>query len=45
METLKTTVPIWKKEHFSDGQSAWVDPTAESGREPQELSGEASDGA
>ncbi len=29
METLKTTVPVWKKEHFSDGQSAWVDPTAE----------------
>ncbi len=41
METLKTTVPIWKKEHFSDGQNAWVDPTAETGRNQQE----ASDGA
>lgn len=44
METLKATVPIWKKEHFSDGQSAWVDPTAEALREGQETSSEASDG-
>jgi molybdopterin synthase catalytic subunit len=24
IETLKETVPIWKKEHFSDGTSDWV---------------------
>jgi molybdopterin synthase catalytic subunit len=24
IDTLKQTVPIWKKEHFADGDSAWV---------------------
>ena len=24
IDTLKQTVPIWKKEHFSDGESVWV---------------------
>ncbi len=29
IDTLKTTVPIWKKEHWSSGETSWVDPTAE----------------
>ena len=33
IDRIKTTVPIWKKEHHPDGSSAWVDPTAES-RQP-----------
>lgn len=24
IDTLKQTVPIWKKEHFKDGSSSWV---------------------
>lgn len=24
IDTLKQTVPIWKKEHFADGESVWV---------------------
>jgi molybdopterin synthase catalytic subunit len=27
IDRLKTTVPIWKKEFYSDGSSDWVDPT------------------
>ena len=27
IDTLKTTVPVWKKEHWSDGETSWVDPT------------------
>ena len=27
IDRLKTTVPIWKKEHHPDGTSDWVDPT------------------
>lgn len=26
IDTLKEVVPIWKKEHWADGQSAWVHP-------------------
>jgi molybdopterin synthase catalytic subunit len=26
IDRLKTTVPIWKKEHHPDGSSDWVDP-------------------
>jgi len=26
MDTLKRTVPIWKKEIFADGAAAWVEP-------------------
>ncbi len=26
IDTLKQTVPIWKRENWSDGQSEWVDP-------------------
>lgn len=28
IEELKRRVPIWKREHFADGTSVWVDPTA-----------------
>jgi molybdopterin synthase catalytic subunit len=31
IDRIKTTVPIWKKEHHPDGSSDWVDPTRESG--------------
>jgi molybdopterin synthase catalytic subunit len=27
IETLKQRVPIWKREHFADGTTSWVDPT------------------
>jgi molybdopterin synthase catalytic subunit len=26
IDTLKTVVPIWKQEHWSDGTSQWVHP-------------------
>lgn len=28
IEALKQRVPIWKLEHYADGERAWVDPTA-----------------
>ena len=28
IDTLKQRVPIWKQEHYTDGERAWVDPTA-----------------
>jgi molybdopterin synthase catalytic subunit len=27
IEELKVRVPIWKREHYVDGNRAWVDPT------------------
>jgi molybdopterin synthase catalytic subunit len=27
IESLKQRVPIWKREHYLDGERAWVDPT------------------
>lgn len=27
IEELKRRVPIWKREHYTDGTRAWVDPT------------------
>lgn len=27
MDTLKRTAPIWKKEHFAEGDAAWVEGT------------------
>ncbi len=27
MDELKRTVPIWKKEHFADGEALWVEGT------------------
>ncbi|NNE07886.1 MAG: molybdopterin converting factor [Gemmatimonadetes bacterium] len=29
IDTLKVEVPIWKKEHWSSGETSWVDPTAQ----------------
>jgi molybdopterin synthase catalytic subunit len=34
IEELKRRVPIWKRERYSDGTEAWVDPTAASGTVP-----------
>ncbi len=28
IEVLKQRVPIWKREHYLDGERRWVDPTA-----------------
>jgi molybdopterin synthase catalytic subunit len=28
IEQLKQRVPIWKREHYSDGTREWIDPTA-----------------
>jgi molybdopterin synthase catalytic subunit len=28
IEELKRRVPIWKREHYTDGTREWVDPTA-----------------
>jgi len=29
IEEVKKRVPIWKREHYTDGTREWVDPTAE----------------
>lgn len=29
IDRLKETVPIWKREHWADGDIEWVDPTAD----------------
>lgn len=34
IEELKRRVPIWKREHYADGTTAWVDPTAPGGVVP-----------
>lgn len=34
IETLKQRVPIWKREHYVDGERAWVDPTGSLGIVP-----------
>ena len=31
IEELKRRVPIWKRERYTDGSEAWVDPTAPGG--------------
>ena len=31
IEELKVRVPIWKREHYTDGDRQWVDPTASEG--------------
>ena len=28
IEQLKSRVPIWKREHYTDGTREWIDPTA-----------------
>ena len=35
IDRLKTTVPIWKKEFYSDGSSDWVDPTRTAPPQPR----------
>lgn len=32
IEAIKIRVPIWKREHYVDGERAWVDPTASRAR-------------
>jgi molybdopterin synthase catalytic subunit len=32
IEQLKARVPIWKREHYTDGSREWIDPTATVGR-------------
>jgi molybdopterin synthase catalytic subunit len=29
IEQLKARVPIWKREHYTDGTREWIDPTAQ----------------
>ena len=31
IDEIKRRVPIWKREHYADGTSGWVDPTAPDG--------------
>lgn len=38
IEALKQRVPIWKREHYVDGDRAWVDPTRSAPPRPSELS-------
>lgn len=33
IEELKRRVPIWKREHYADGDRQWVDPSRRSGAE------------
>lgn len=33
IDTLKQRVPIWKREHYVDGERSWIDPTAARGSE------------
>ena len=28
IEEIKRRVPVWKREHYTDGTREWVDPTA-----------------
>ncbi|MGH7584479.1 MAG: molybdenum cofactor biosynthesis protein MoaE [Gemmatimonadales bacterium] len=34
VDSLKTRVPIWKRERYADGTEAWVDPTTPGGVVP-----------
>ena len=34
IEAVKSEVPIWKREHYSDGSEAWVDPTSSEDSHP-----------
>jgi len=38
IDELKQRVPIWKRERYSDGSEAWVDPTAAGGTQPVQAS-------
>jgi molybdopterin synthase catalytic subunit len=42
IEQLKARVPVWKREHYTDGTREWIDPTKHSARpEPTALGAEA----
>jgi molybdopterin synthase catalytic subunit len=46
IEELKRRVPIWKREHYTDGTREWVDPTGASMPEPVAVTQDATrDGA
>ena len=34
IDQTKLRVPIWKKEHYADGASGWINSTAPSGPNP-----------
>jgi len=34
IEELKRRVPIWKREHYTDGTREWVDPTGQASTPP-----------
>lgn len=34
IEELKVRVPVWKREHYTDGERVWIDPTAAAGTPP-----------
>lgn len=36
IETLKQRVPIWKREHYVDGERVWIDPTNGRAQPPAE---------
>lgn len=36
IEEMKRRVPVWKREYYSDGTIAWVDPTAPGGVHPSQ---------
>lgn len=38
IELLKVRVPIWKLEHYVDGERSWVDPTGKSANAPSDFS-------
>jgi len=35
IEQIKKRVPIWKREHYTDGSREWVDPTRQAGAPPE----------
>ena len=35
IDEIKTRVPIWKREHYADGSTSWVDPTQIAGESPR----------
>lgn len=35
IDEIKTRVPIWKREHYTDGSTSWVDPTQIAGESPR----------
>lgn len=41
IEALKHRVPIWKREHYVDGERAWVDPTLSRARASRPPAGDA----